>query len=206
VSIFFDFVHSQFTGLARPRSGGLRSLGRRASKAPREATEPADSVDLAMMRRCIEISKETARNEFPFAAIVCRGSQILAESGNRVVQDCDVSQHAEIIALSLAQRVSGSRRLRSCTLYTNVEPCPMCSFAIRETGIARVVYAIRSPVMGGHSRWSILGDDGLSRIMPVYFAPPPQVVANFCAAEAEGVWNERHPIMWKLIKARGLLG
>ena len=40
----------------------------------------------------------------------------------------------------------------------------------------------------------------------VYFAPPPQVVANFCAAEAEGVWNERHPIMWKLIKARGLLG
>ena len=206
MSIFFDFVHSQFTALGRPRSGGLRSLARRAPNASRETTPSADPIDLAMMRRCIANSKETARNEFPFAALVCRDNQILAESGNRVVQDCDVSQHAEIIALSLAQRVSSSRRLRDCTLYTNVEPCPMCSFAIRETGIARVVYAIRSPVMGGHSRWSILGDDGLSRIMPVYFAPPPKVIANFCAAEAEDVWNERHPIMWKLIKARGLLG
>jgi tRNA(adenine34) deaminase len=206
VSIFFDFVQSQFVARGRRRSGGSRSLDRRASNVSSEATEPTHSIDLAMMRRCIEISKETARNEFPFACLVCRDDQIVAESGNRVVQDCDVSQHAEIIALSLAQRVSGSRRLRGCTLYTNVEPCPMCSFAIRETGIARVVYAIKSPVMGGHSRWSILGDDGLSRIMPVYFAPPPKVVANFCVAEAEEVWSERHPIMWKLIKARGLLG
>ena len=45
----------------------------------------------------------------------------------------------------------------------------MCSFAIRETGIGRVVYAIRSQVMGGHSRWSILDDDQLNRAMPELF-------------------------------------
>jgi tRNA(adenine34) deaminase len=160
-----------------------------------------------MMTRCIEISRQAGGNgEFPFGALVCKDGKIVAESSNRVAQDRDVSRHAEILALSLAQRIVGSRRLRGHTLYSNVEPCPMCAFAIRETGISRVVYAIRSPVMGGHSRWAILQDDGLSRVMPVYFAAPPEIVAGFCAAEAEKVWNDRHPLMWKLIKARGGLG
>lgn len=160
-----------------------------------------------MMLRCIEISRKAAGSgELPFAALVCKDGKVIAESCNRVVQDGDVSRHAEILALSLAQRIVGSRRLRGHTLFTNVEPCPMCAFAIRETGISRVVYAIRSPVMGGHSRWAILHDDGLSRVMPIYFAGPPEIVAGFCTAEAEKVWNDQHPLMWKLIKARGSLG
>lgn len=32
--------------------------------------------------------------------------------------------------------------------------------------MARVVYSLRSPVMGGHSRWNILGDDYLSVAIP----------------------------------------
>jgi len=160
-----------------------------------------------MMTRCIEISREAATSgELPFAAIVCKEGRIIAESSNRVVQDGDVSRHAEILALSLAQRIAGSKRLRGYTLYTNVEPCPMCAFAVRETGISRVVYAIRSPVMGGHSRWAILEDDELSRVMPIYFSAPPEIVAGFCSTEAEKVWHDRHPLMWKLIKARGGLG
>jgi tRNA(adenine34) deaminase len=167
---------------------------------------PANSIDHAMMRRCIELSKETPKGELPFAALISQGGRVIAESNNSVVRDCDVSRHAELIALSNVQNVMGSRRLRGCTLYTTVEPCPMCSFAIRETGIGRVVYAIRSQVMGGHSRWSILDDDQLNRAMPVYFAPPPEIVADFCVAEAEKVWKDRHPLMWRMIKARGCLG
>ena len=60
--------------------------------------------------------------------------------------------------------------------------------------------------MGGHSRWAILEDDELSRVMPIYFSAPPEIVAGFCATEAEKVWHDRHPLMWKLIKARGGLG
>ena len=82
----------------------------------------------------------------------------------------------------------------------------MCAFAIRETGISRVVYAIKSPVMGGHTRWTILTDDVLGRIMPVHFSASPEVVAGVCAVEAEKVWSDHHPLMWKLIKARGALG
>jgi tRNA(adenine34) deaminase len=166
-----------------------------------------NSADRAMMMRCIELSREAARNgELPFAALICKDGKIIAESSNRVIRECDVSRHAEILALSFAQRIAGSKRLRGHSLYANVEPCPMCAFAIRETGISRLVYAIKSPIMGGHTRWTILGDHILSRRMPFYFSSPPVVVENVCSAEAEKVWSDHRPLMWKLIKGRGILG
>jgi tRNA(adenine34) deaminase len=211
VSSFFAYVQTRFAafGGGRPAGSGIarRAVSRRAAaKLGAMEAAPADSIDRAMMRRCIELSKETPKGELPFAALISQGGRVLAESNNSVVRDCDVSRHAELIALSNVQNVTGSRRLKGCTLYTTVEPCPMCSFAIRETGIGRVVYAIRSQVMGGHSRWSILDDDQLNRAMPVFFAPPPEIVADFCVTEAEKVWKDRHPLMWRMIKARGCLG
>ena len=210
-SRFLDYFQPRFAAPKGRQRARLRMAPRRGSNHPvanvfaNGATAPS-SIDLAMMARCIELSKETPKGEFPFAALVTQDDRIIAHSHNRVVRDCDVSRHAEMVALAEAQRVTGSLRLRGCALYTNVEPCPMCSFAIRETGIDRVVYAIRSRAMGGHSRWSILDDDQLSRVMPVYFSPPPELVADFCAEEAEKVWNDRHPLIWRMIKARGCLG
>ena len=58
--------------------------------------------------------------------------------------------------LQAVQKVLGRGNLRNCTLYTIVEPCPMCSFAIREARIGRVVFALKSPLMGGSSRWNVL--------------------------------------------------
>ena len=55
---------------------------------------------------------------------------------------------AEVVAISEAQKTVGSTNLDDCTIYANVEPCALCSYAIRESRIARVVYAMRSPIMG----------------------------------------------------------
>ena len=210
LSILYVYVHTRLSARGGGPAGSriARRAGSRKAAAKLRVTEAAstNSIDHAMMRRCIEVSRETPKGELPFAALVSQDGRVLAESNNSVVRDCDVSRHAELIALSNVQNVTGSRRLRGYTLYTTVEPCPMCSFAIRETGIGRVVYAIRSQVMGGHSRWSILDDDQLNRAMPVYFAPPPEIVADFCVTEAEKVWKDRHPLMWRMIKARGCLG
>jgi tRNA(adenine34) deaminase len=164
----------------------------------------SQSFDGKMMKRCIELSRVAASHgELPFASIICRDGQIVAEAGNRVVAEGDVTRHAELIAVSEAQRVLGKRRLKGCTIYSNVEPCVMCSMPIREAGINRVVYSICSPVMGGFSRWNVLGDHRLSRAMPIYFRRPPEIVAGLLAQEAEMVWKECRPILWRLIKLRG---
>ena len=160
--------------------------------------------DIMIMRRCIELSRSAARQgELPFASILCRGGEVVAEVMNRAAADRDVTRHAELLAVSQAQRALGRRRLRRCTIYSNVEPCIMCSMPIRETGIRRVVFAIKSPVMGGFSRWNVLGDARLSRAMPFYFRRPPEVVAGLLAAEAEKVWREWRPLLWKAIVLRG---
>ena len=161
-------------------------------------------LDLQMMERCIELSNlGAAEGELPFAALICRGGEIIAEATNRVVRDADVTRHAELLALSLAQKALGRKSLRGCTIYSNVEPCPMCAFPIRETGIARVVYAISSPLMGGLSKWNILRDNEISTVMPEAFGDVPEVLVGVLAREAERAWWRWNPIAWSVIKYRG---
>src|SRR5262249_9176148 len=104
-------------------------------------------IDLKMMRRCIELSATAIKEgEFPFSSLIAEGDKIIVEVTNRVRRNADVTQHAELLAVSEAQKALGRKDLRTCTIYSNVEPCVMCSFPIRETRIGRVVFAIASPM------------------------------------------------------------
>lgn len=164
------------------------------------------ALDAGMMRRCLALAKSSAEfGEYPYAAVVCRNGEIVCEATNRVTRDRDVTRHAELIALSDAQKALGQTSLDDCTLYANVEPCAYCSYAIRETRIGRVVYGLNSPFMGGHSRWSILADKGLSDRMPEVFASPPKIVAGYMAGDAVAVFRDWNPVIWEFIESRGVL-
>jgi tRNA(adenine34) deaminase len=138
-----------------------------------------EATDDAMMLRCIELSRiAVGKGEYPFGAVIAQDGNILAEAINRTVRQRDVTRHAEVIALSQVQQKIARNRLRHCTLYTNIEPCAMCSYCIREAGVGRVVYALGSPVMGGMSKWNILRDDEMSGRMPQVFGAVPEVVSG----------------------------
>jgi tRNA(adenine34) deaminase len=163
-------------------------------------------VDRRMMARCIELSRAgAAAGERPFGSVVARGAEILGESPNCTEREGDVSRHAEIVAIAQARKRLGGAKLSDCTLYTNVEPCPMCAFCIREAGIGRVVYALGSPVMGGLSRWNVLRDDTLSDGIPFVFGAVPEVVSGVLAEEAGEAWREWNPLAWQVIKLRGFM-
>jgi tRNA(adenine34) deaminase len=163
-------------------------------------------ADKAMMARCVELSRIAVRKgEYPFGTVIARDGQILAEAVNRTIREGDVTRHAEVIALSLAQKTIGREQLRNCTLYSNIEPCAMCSYCVREAWVGRVVYALGSPVMGGLSKWDILRDDGMSRRMPEVFGAVPEVVSGVLLREAQQAWREWNPLAWEMIKLRGLL-
>jgi tRNA(adenine34) deaminase len=164
-----------------------------------------DAIDADMMRRCLALSKSSSgQGEYPYAAVICRNGKFVCESINRVAHDNDVMRHAEVIALSEAQKLLGRTSLDDCTLYGVAEPCAYCSYAIRETRIGRVVYGLRSPVMGGHSRWNILADSGLSDTMPEVFADVPEIVAGSMSHEAADIFANWNPLFWRFIKSRGL--
>jgi len=165
-----------------------------------------EAVDRRMMARCVELSRVgVAAGERPFGSVVARGAEILGESPNCTEREGDVSRHAEIVAIAQARKLLGGARLSDCTLYTNVEPCPMCSFCIRESGIGRVVFALGSPVMGGFSRWNVLRDDTLSDGIPFVFGAVPEVVSGVLADEAGEAWREWNPLAWHVIKLRGFM-
>jgi tRNA(adenine34) deaminase len=151
-----------------------------------------DPADARLMRRCFELARAAVgRRELPFGSVVARDGVELSGEANGVREARDVTRHAEVCAIVSAQQRLGRASLEGCTLYTNVEPCAFCSYAIREARIARVVFALASPVMGGASRWDVLQDPGLSRELPEVFAPAPEVVAGYMAEEARTVCLRR---------------
>jgi tRNA(adenine34) deaminase len=83
------------------------------------------------------------RGEVPVGAVVVRQDGFIAGRGsNRRQQDRNALAHAEIIAIDEACRTLGGWRLTECTLYVTLEPCLMCSGAILNSCLKRVVFGM----------------------------------------------------------------
>ncbi|WP_445219624.1 nucleoside deaminase [Bradyrhizobium sp. Pa8] len=159
--------------------------------------------DLELMHRCIALAKSSRSDgEYPFAAVVGRYGEVVCEASNMVRRASDVTRHAEMVALSAAQQMLHTRSLDDCTLYSTVEPCAMCAYAIRESRIGRVIFGLQSPLMGGHSRWDILRDTTLSSVLPEVFAPPPYVLAGCLCKEVRSLFRLQHPLAWHVVEGR----
>ncbi len=174
----------------------------------RTTTNPDDrAFDRAMMRRCIALAIESGeQGEYPYAAVICRNGAVVCETINPVTRDGDVTHHAELVAVSQAQKVLARTSLDDCTIYVNAEPCALCCYAIRESRIGRVVYGMQAPLTGGLTRWNILADDKLSETLPEVFAPPPEIVPGFMREEAEAALERWDPVAWRFIRARNVFG
>src|SRR3954469_6131836 len=113
------FPQKQLTRILGHGQGAFATYAGLPRLPKRSATSPVleDAFDAAMMERCIRLSEEAVRQgEYPFAAIICRDGEVLVEATNRVRRDQDVSRHAEIVALSEAQKLLGSSNFDGCML------------------------------------------------------------------------------------------
>ena len=144
--------------------------------------------DERFIRKCIELSeKAIAAGDGPFGSIVVKDGAIISEGVNDA--QSRTSDHAEILALNKAHQKLQKQDLTSHTLYTNCEPCPMCSFMIREYKISKVVFALPSPFMGGYSKWKILEDPELIHFPP-FFKSHPEVIGGVLEADAKAVFDK----------------
>jgi guanine deaminase len=77
----------------------------------------------------------------PFAALVVRGGDIVAEGVNRVTRDLDPTAHAEVVAIRNACKEIGDFALAGCVLVSSCEPCPLCLSAALWARVDEVVFA-----------------------------------------------------------------
>lgn len=98
----------------------------------------------AFMDQALADSREAQqRGDWPVAALIVKDGRVIGRGQNEQISRTDVTWHAETAAIRDAQHKLGSSDLSGCTLYGPMEPCPMCAFAIRITGIDHVVLALR---------------------------------------------------------------
>ena len=139
--------------------------------------------DVKYAKMCIKLANQAYEedHDLPFACVIVRNNTIVVQAKNHA-RSGDVTKHAEVLALQEAQKILGSNDLNGCVLYSNVEPCPMCSFMIRELKVSKVCFSLSSPVMGGYTKWPILQDMSLAEITP--FGNPPEIVKGILSGQA----------------------
>ena len=123
---------------SRPLGLGTRShqLFRRSTIS---AVTDADYMDQALR----EAADAFARGDWPVGSVLVRDDLVLATGQNRQNTERDVTWHAEFEALRRATREHGVARLAGATVYSTMEPCPMCAGAMKLVGIARLVLGTR---------------------------------------------------------------
>jgi tRNA(Arg) A34 adenosine deaminase TadA len=110
---------------------------------------PLDS-DERRMRLAVALAEENVRRKTggPFGAIVVEdgNSRLLGAGVNQVTALGLSLAHAEIMALSLAQRAVNTWNLGArgpVALVTSCEPCAMCFGAVPWSGVGRLVWGAR---------------------------------------------------------------
>jgi tRNA(adenine34) deaminase len=121
-----------------------------------------------MMRRALEEAARAAElGEVPVGAVVARGEEILAVAHNERETTKDPTAHAELLALRRAARKLGTWRLIGCTLYSTLEPCPMCAGSLHAARVGRLVYATPDPKAGAAgSLYDLPADTRLNHTYP----------------------------------------
>ncbi|MFZ3140416.1 tRNA adenosine(34) deaminase TadA [Polaromonas sp.] len=89
-----------------------------------------------------------AFGEVPVGAVVVRHGKVIATGRNAPVDAQDPTAHAEIVALRAAALSQGNYRLDECELFVTLEPCAMCSGAMLNARLKRVVFGAPEPKTG----------------------------------------------------------
>jgi tRNA(Arg) A34 adenosine deaminase TadA len=98
------------------------------------------STDIEYMELAIEQAHQAKQaGELPIGAVITRKGKVVARNRCREAAEKTVLAHAELHALNDACKALGRTDLSDCVIYCSNEPCLMCSAAIFQAKIPRVV-------------------------------------------------------------------
>jgi len=95
-----------------------------------------------------EAQKAFEADEVPVGAVIVHEGKVIGRAHNQIKLLKDPTAHAEMIALTQAASHLGNERLLNTTIYTTIEPCPMCAGALVLARVKRLVYGAKDPKAG----------------------------------------------------------
>ena len=105
--------------------------------------------DERFMKKALHQAKRAAAiGEIPIGCVIVRDGKVIARGFNQRRSRKTTLAHAEMTAIDRASRKLGDWRLEGCTMYVTLEPCQMCSGALVQSRIDRVVIGTMNPKAG----------------------------------------------------------
>ncbi|MCR4586875.1 MAG: tRNA adenosine(34) deaminase TadA [Lachnospiraceae bacterium] len=110
---------------------------------------PDIEKDEYYMKQALKLAKKAMDlGEVPIGCVIVYQDRIIGRGYNRRNTDKTALSHAEITAIKKATSFLKDWRLEDCTLYVTLEPCQMCSGAIIQSRVTRVVMGTMNPKAG----------------------------------------------------------
>ena len=140
-------------------------------------------MDEEFMRQAMALAAEAgAEGEVPVGAVVTLGDRVVGRGRNRRESAKNALCHAELEAINEACRALGGWRLWQCTLYVTLEPCPMCTGAIINARIPRLVYGAADPKAGSCG--------SVTNLFALPYNHKPEVVPGVLAEESAALLQD----------------
>ncbi|MBE6818138.1 MAG: nucleoside deaminase [Ruminococcaceae bacterium] len=132
------------------------------------------------MRAALELAAQAAaEGEVPVGAVVVCEGEIVGSGRNRRECGKNALYHAELEAIDSACKALGGWRLHKCDLYVTLEPCPMCTGAIINARMKRLIYGARDPKAG--SAGSVIN------LFELPYNHKPEVIAGVMEEESRAL-------------------
>jgi len=119
-----------------------------------------------------------AGEDVPVGCVLVRENELLAKGHNQKEKTQDPTDHAEIVAIRQLCAKQNSWRLDGVTLYTTLEPCPICAETIMQARVSRLVFGAYDPNSGAvGSKFNLF--------MPARPYPIPQLTGGIMQKECQ---------------------
>ena len=135
-----------------------------------------------------EARKAADLGEIPVGAVLVKDDTLVCKAHNLREATHDPTAHAEILCLREGARILGDWRLRHCTLYVTLEPCPMCAGAMVMSQLSQCVFGAADERQGCcGSVYDLPGDPALHGVTRWHSG----VLADECTALMTAFFNKR---------------
>jgi tRNA(adenine34) deaminase len=136
------------------------------------------------MRQAMELGETAGREgDLGIGCVIVRDGRVIGRGRNRTNTRRNPMVHAETDAIADALKALGTADLAGATLYTTMEPCPMCAGAMMNTGIRHWVMGGRLKAVG-----RVIGRYTVESFVD-FVAADVEITAGILAAECEALRN-----------------